>query len=253
MDVFQTAGGICWPCRDTGYLRGDVELGAPCAACASGREALAQLRAEWVAEQMRLAGVPRLMVDWSFATHPAPRSQGVKLTRNFAESFEASSGRGLMLLGDPSVGKSGLLVAAFRRTLERWVAALDDPRVSGGRARAWFTTDASLLDALRDGYADGSAREVLRRAKTCALLMIDDLGKADYREGQGWAAERMYEIVNARYSELRPTWCSSNFGEDQLKTRLGEMGVPIMERLMDDCEALRISGAKLRQGTREVR
>lgn len=243
---FHSGGGVCWSCRDTGFLRGDPVTGAPCEACATGQDTLTKLRADWVAEQLRMANVPQRMVEWSFASFPAARSQRARPVLAFAERWDDASGRGLMLNGGSRVGKSGLLVAAFRHVLERWADMSTDPRALREQAWGWFTTDASLLDTLRDGYADGSAREVLRRAKTTRVLIIDDLGKADYHEGHGWAAERLYEIVNTRYSELRPTWFSTNLGADQIIARLGGMGEPIMERIIDACDVMTVTGAKLR-------
>lgn len=244
--AFFSAGGACWPCRDTGYLRGDVELGAPCPTCGMGHELLTRLRADWTSEQIRLAGVPRRMQDWSFATVPADARSRARGVQRFVASGDSQvGGHGLLLQGDSSVGKTGLLVAALRQVIERWALQLDDPRAVRA-PRAWFVTDVDFLKLVRDGYADGSAREVLHRARTTPLLIIDDLGKADYKDGEGWAAERLFEIINARYNELLPTWYSTNFGAAQLVERLGAMGQALLERIDDASLTLRVAGKKLR-------
>ena len=258
-DAFLAAGGACWTCRDTGYVGGitpedetDVRVMA-CEQCPAGETVIARWRAELVAEALSASNLPRRLERLSFDTLPAAAKARAARVRRFAQTWDYRSGTGLFLQGDPSVGKSGLLVSALRVVETRWadetpVADLRSPRAAPHRHRVWFTTDVALLDTLRKGYEDNTASLLIDRAKTVALLIVDDLGKADYKGGAGWGVERLYDIIDARYSALLPTWFTSNFGADQLETRLGEPGEAIMERITDSCEAITIKGTKLRMG-----
>lgn len=263
--TFFASGGQCWACRDTGYVNGwQGDGGVPCAACAVGEVIIQRLRDDLVTRTLGASGLPRRFDSWSFDTFPTTARKRMTHVHRFAETSDLASGQGLLLKGGASVGKTGLLVSALRRVVERQVAALApttlstlshthpdglDGGVRTGRLSVWFTTDAMLLKGLRAGYAEDTYHALVQRAETCGLLIIDDFGKADYKGGTGWGVEQLYGIINARYSDLRPTWFSTNLGLEQLKTCLGEMGEPIMDRVLDSCEAITITGAKLRMGT----
>lgn len=257
-DAFLAAGGACWDCRDTGYvgaiLPDETETtGVGCEHCAAGQAIIADQRAALVAQALELSGVPCRLAQCAFGTFPPASRRRIAQTQRFAEAWDWRSGRGLLLFGEPSVGKTGLVVSALRTVLARWanetpVADLRSSRALPRRRRVWFTTDVALLDTLRAGYEDNTAQTLIRQAKTVALLVIDDLGKADLKGGAGWGVERLYDIIDARYSALLPTWFTTNLGADQLRKRLGEDGEAIMDRLLDACEAITIKGTKLRMG-----
>ena len=257
-DAFLAAGGACWDCRDTGYVGGILPdetetTGVGCEHCAAGQAVLANQRAALVAQVLELSGVPRRLARCAFDTFPPAARRRIVQTQRFADEWDWRSGRGLLLFGEPSVGKTGLVVSALRMVLARWAeetpaSELRSSRALPRRRRVWFTTDVALLDTLRRGYEDNTASLLIERAKTVALLVVDDLGKADLKGGAGWGVERLYDIIDARYSALLPTWFTTNLGADQLRQRLGEDGEAIMDRLLDSCEAITIKGAKLRMG-----
>jgi DNA replication protein DnaC len=202
------------------------------------------------------SGIERRLAHMTFATFPAPRRKSAGDVRRFAEGWDKASGQGLFLQGIPSVGKTGLLIAALHRVVERWADAIPTQELSAAtlptlaaRQSVWFTTDAALLKKLRAGFADESFHGLVDHAKSVALLVIDDLGKADYKGGVGWGVEQLYDIIDARYNALLPTWFTTNMGLEQLETRLGENGEAIMDRILDSCEAITITGAKLRMGS----
>jgi DNA replication protein DnaC len=261
--AFFADGGQCWTCRDTGYVNGWQGDGAtPCEACASGATVIQRLRDDLVTRTLAACGLPRRFSAWSFDTFPKTARKRGAAVRRFTEQRDLTSGQGLLLLGDSSVGKTGLLVSALRRVVERQVAAQEPSTLPlalagvrrvghpghPGELSVWFTTDAALLKGLRDGYTNDTYHALTQRAETCGLLVIDDFGKADYKGGTGWGVEQLYGIINTRYTELRPTWFSTNLGLEQLTGCLGEMGEPIMDRVLDSCEAITITGAKLRMG-----
>lgn len=254
--AFIAAGGVCWPCRDTGYVNGwQEEDGVPCALCATGQALATRLRATLATQILARSGLERRLAHMTFETFPAPRRKSAGDVRRFAETWDRTSGQGLFLQGVPSVGKTGLLIATLHRVVERWVDAIPTQELSvatlpllAARQQVWFTTDAALLKRLRAGFADESFHGLVDHAKHVALLVIDDLGKADYKGGVGWGVEQLYDIIDARYSAMLPTWFTTNMGLEQLSERLGENGEAIMDRILDACEAITITGAKLRMG-----
>lgn len=267
-EAFLAAGGDCWICRDTGYLGGlapedETDLRPiACEQCAAGAAVIAQWRAELVERALATSNIPRRLERiWpskerlSFDTLPAEAKARAARVQRFAQTWDFRSGRGLFLQGGSSVGKTGLLVAALRLVETRWanetpVRDLRSPLAAPMRRRVWFTTDVALLDTIRASYGMPHIEpaDVIERAKTVTLLIVDDLGKADYKDGVGWGVERLYDIIDARYSALLPTWFTSNFGSAQLRKRLGEHGDAIMDRVLDSCDAIKVTGPKLRMG-----
>jgi DNA replication protein DnaC len=130
------------------------------------------------------------------------------------------SGKGFMLLGRPGTGKTHLLAGAVRAKLEQGVRGIR------------FVNVPILLDELRTAhrYTDSAVEERFEYLRDDArIVVLDDLGREKATE---WAHERLYVLVEKRYSSLRPVLVSTNQslgqlaenGYDALVSRLLEMG-----------------------------
>jgi len=104
------------------------------------------------------------------------------------------SDRCLVLLGRCGTGKTHLAAATASGQLY-----LD-------RA-AYFAIVPDMLDMLRSGYSDGNADVMLDDVKNVAMLVLDDMGA---QRDTGWAAEKLYQLVNHRYNEGLPMMLTSN-------------------------------------------
>lgn len=62
-------------------------------------------------------------------------------------------------------------------------------------------------------------KELRYRVRHAKLLILDDIGSERPME---WACERLYELINERYSEMRTTVFTSNFSPKELGVRLGD-------------------------------
>jgi DNA replication protein DnaC len=158
--------------------------------------------------------------------------------RRVADSFPAST-RGLLLEGQPGVGKTHLAVAVLKQII----------LTTGVRGLFYDTRD--LLRVIRSTY-DPSIRttelEILRPVMTAELLVLDDLGAEKTSE---WVEETMNLIVNTRYNERRLTIFTTNYqdipDETDPNSLLCRIGFRMRSRLHEMGESVQLDGADYRE------
>jgi len=218
--------GMCFACRDTGYAHGSL---ATCE-CARGQSVATERRQRQIAAVLDAANIPPRCAAFTFASFPAKQIVAYATLTTFLREWDGQ--QGLILKGDYSTGKTGLLIASLREVASRYTGKSAAP--------IHFTTGADLLDALRHGYEDGTHSATMERAKHVALLAIDDLGAEKPSE---WVIERLFVIINARYEAQRPTFITTNYGLEDLEARIGPR---ILERLMETSRVITVDGPRLR-------
>ncbi len=132
------------------------------------------------------------------AETPAQKA-ALRICREYAEHFEqnAAEGRGLILQGNHGTGKNHLAAAIARKVL------------SLGRT-VLFATVREIVSRIREtwsGDAGPSEREIIRGFAEVDLLILDEVGRQ-----YGTDSERihLFEIIDRRYREMRPTIVLSN-------------------------------------------
>ncbi|MEO1646315.1 MAG: ATP-binding protein, partial [Chloroflexota bacterium] len=123
---------------------------------------------------------------------------------NYAENPD---GRWLVLEGTYGCGKTHLAAAVGNARLERgdWVL---------------FITAPDLLDHLRGSYSPSSEmtyNETFERLRDTELLIIDDLGVENPSE---WAQEKLFQLLDYRYSHRKHTIITTNRDLDTLDPRI---------------------------------
>ena len=174
----------------------------------------------------------------NFVAYNESLTKAVDQARRVAEAFPVVA-RGLLLEGQPGVGKTHLAVAVLKQAIQ----------TTG--ARGLFYDTRELLRVIRSTY-DPSIRttelEVLRPVMSADLLVLDDLGAEKTSE---WVDETMNLIVNTRYNERRLTIFTSNYpdipDETEPNSLLFRIGFRMRSRLHEMCEFLVLDGADYRE------
>ena len=212
----------------------------PCEECDRGLALIAHLRDQEALQFIQSSGLPRRFWDHTFDTYPA---KGKREVERFVDSWDGK--QNLLLTGGYGVGKTGLIAAALRRMAARYSnTPVEQLGMSYGNNRErkpiFFASTVSLTDALRAGYNDGTFQETLNWAKSCRLLVLDDLGSEKATE---WVQERLFSIIDDRYGAMLPTWATSNLGPEQLAQQIGERA---FWRLIENGQLIQVNGPNLR-------
>jgi DNA replication protein DnaC len=192
-------------------------------------------------ERLAAANIPKRYQHCtiaSFTAYNESLEKAANLAMAIARSFPVVS-KGLLLEGQPGVGKTHLAVAVLKQVIQ----------TTGARGIFYDTRD--LLRIIRSTY-DPSIRttelEVLRPVMTADLLVLDDLGAEKTSE---WVEETMNLIVNTRYNERRLTIFTTNFedkpDDTDPNTLIFRIGHRMRSRLHEMCEFLALDAADYRQ------
>ncbi len=135
----------------------------------------------------------------NFCAETSDQQAALRTCREYAENFQriAAEGRGLILQGNPGTGKNHLAAAIARTVLSMGRTVL--------QATAW-----EMISRIRETWRENagpSEREIVRRFSEVDLLILDEVGKQ-----MGTDSERihLFEIIDHRYREMRPTIILSN-------------------------------------------
>jgi len=198
-----------------------------CPECAEA--AAAEERAKQAADEERYrrrmledAAIPARFIGRSFDNFVADtdgKRHALTVTRDFAESFAdyARKGSGLILSGLPGTGKSHLAGAILQALLPRDVR---------------YMTCLDLIRSIRETWRKDSEKtegQVLRHLERLDLLAIDEVGVQYGTDGEQTV---LFEVLDRRYREVRPTILLTNQDKAGFKGYVGER---TFARLAETC------------------
>ncbi len=100
-------------------------------------------------------------------------------------------------------------------------ASIANHRLEQCGEMAVFLTAPDLLDALRgaiDQRGDNSFDDYFYRIRTAPLLVLDDLG---VENPTNWAKEKLFQLLNHRHADSKPTVITTNTDIGELDLRIG--------------------------------
>lgn len=177
------------------------------------REA-ASARAHAIRQAMADSLIPPRFADRTLASYAATQpGQRVALAvcKAFAEAWpeKRAAGSSLVLTGSPGTGKTHLACAIGGAVIREHLASVK------------FATVARLLRYIKDTYRKDSTigeQDAINHLIDPDLLIVDEVG---IQVGSEHEKLLMFEVLNARYQELRPTILISNLDAGELETFLG--------------------------------
>ena len=148
----------------------------------------------------------------SFEASTLAQNRALETARDYAERFVTDhriAGRCLVECGKPGTGKTHLACAIAGAVARMGCSVL-------------YQTAAGLIRKIRATWGTGDDSSVLRELQNLELLIIDEVGLSF-----GTDAEilQLSEVIDLRYSSMKPTIVISNCKPSELSKYLGERGV----------------------------
>lgn len=218
----------CPPTGDLKIIKEGVPVGSEYAPL---DDLIAQQRREEEAERHcarieafhKISGVPQRFAAASF-TNFERRTKAIGIAADAVNDFvtnfadHAKAGRCLILAGPAGTGKTHLACAAIRALCDQ------------GK-RAQYVKMGDAIRRLRETWRKDSEEtemQVLREMRHAALLVLDEVGVQYGSEGEKVHA---FDIIDGRYSDMKPTIIITNCKPDELVAYLGER---VVDRLLEN-------------------
>lgn len=143
-----------------------------------------------------------------------PQRASLEMALRVAHAFAHQPDGWLLLEGTYGCGKTHLAAAIGNTRLDY-------------EGEVLFITTPDLLDHLRNTYGpspDEDYDDLFERIRSAPMLILDDLG---VENPSPWAQEKLFQLLNFRYSRRLPTVITTNADLDMLDPR-------IRSRLLDE-------------------
>ena len=145
-------------------------------------------------------------------------------------SAEVKEGKGFYIYGANGTGKSYTAYAIARECIVGGVSVM-------------CTTAADFMSLNRE--FSKSAQRQHELLMNCSVVIMDDLGK---ESPTAYACERLFHLIDKRYSACKPTIITSNYSLQDMAERLGHgaVGISIASRLTQVSKVIALNGVDKR-------
>lgn len=161
------------------------------------------------------AGIPKLYLDAEWDHYSRPH--------------DVAAGRSVYVHGPNGTGKTTFACALAKQLVDMGVSVR-------------FESSKRVIGEIQGSFS-GTQTDVLERCSACRVLVLDDLGK---EQPTAFALSMLYQIVDSRYSNGKPTVVTSNFSRGALVNRWEgadlETAEAIVSRLCENCETVLLDG-----------
>lgn len=180
----------------------------------------ARVRRDRLARVTRESRIPARFAGKTLANYSASaRDQSFALSacKAFVATWDETSkaGGSLVLLGAPGTGKTHLACAVASAVMEAHLC------------ETLFSTVSEMLRHIKGSYnkaVEYTEQQAIDQFVSPALLILDEIG---VQVGSEHEKLLMFEVLNTRYQECKPTILISNLNTDELETFMGQR---IMDR-----------------------
>lgn len=178
------------------------------------QEGVAADRAKTVSHSiLSRAAIPPRFTDRRLSTYrPACQeaAKALQIAQQYADTFEQAmkTGQSLIFMGNVGTGKTHLAVGIAHAIMEQGYTAL-------------FTSVMGAVRSVKETYGrrDMTESQAIARLVEPDLLILDEVGVQFSSD-----TERLYlfEILNGRYENMRPTIVIGNLDKDGIENCLGQ-------------------------------
>lgn len=184
------------------------------------------------------AAIPERFIGKGFDNFHADtdaKRAALTILRDYAENFDrnAQTGQGLILSGKPGTGKSHLAGAVLQSQISRDVL---------------YATCLDVIRMVRETWrkdSDRSERQVLAYLGGLDLLVIDEMGVQYGTDGEQTV---LFDVLDRRYRDVKPTILLTNQDAAGLKAYLGER---TFDRIRETCRLVPFDWESYRPQARE--
>lgn len=182
------------------------------------------------------ACIPEDFAEKSFATFDADTDElkkALDLCKRFVAGWQKAreNGYGLLFFGNPGTGKSHLAISILKELIPLGVTGL-------------YTRVPDLIGYIRAQWrpdSETSSYAAVRHFVDMGLLVLDELG---VQAGTLNEQALLFEVIDARLSENRPTIFLSNLKPKSLAPIIGER---LVDRIKGKCVPMQFSGESRRK------
>lgn len=165
--------------------------------------------------------------EQTFANFIGDKTKSFTIAKNYARDFDVmkKDNVGLIFIGTVGSGKTYL------------ASAIANELIESNLTRVKLRNFAQIINELQKGGFELDRNEYIRNLVSVPLLILDDLG---IERDTSYAKEQVYQIVNSRYLEHKPTIFTTNLslenitnGSESMEyqriySRILEMCIPVM-------------------------
>ena len=219
---------ICPHCGGSGYM-GAVMCECLRELCRQEqkKELSSLLHGKETFEQFRLDYYPP-EVDPAMGVSPRQTMQFIlQQCKQYAKSFHPKA-HSLLFSGGPGLGKTFLSACIARTVADNGFSVVYD-------------TASKLFSDFESVKFGGDKSDLTRKYLECDLLIIDDLGTEMTTQ---FTQSVLYQVINTRMMEMRPTIISTNLDDNGLRHRYSQA---IVSRLLGAYQPLWFMGRDIRQ------
>jgi len=148
--------------------------------------------------------------------------------KEFAESFDSTTEKSFLLLGDTGLGKTHLSTAVGVTVIRRGYNVI-------------YKTVQSVMDDYQQVQFRGGDAEGIEKYYDCDLLIVDDLGAEMATQ---FTVSCIYNLINTRMNKRKPTLFSTNLTATELRERYSDR---IASRLFGEYVPLVFKGTDIRR------